>query len=82
MLEISPASDGAVETSLAAIRTVAPDAARVGNQIVVRARHVFELIPRLMDALAATGGGAADMNLRSNSLEDVFISLTGRRLRE
>jgi ABC-2 type transport system ATP-binding protein len=39
-------------------------------------------IPSLFQALADAGIGAADVTLRKPTLEDVFISLTGRGLRE
>jgi ABC-2 type transport system ATP-binding protein len=39
-------------------------------------------LPRILETLAEAGFGVGDVNLRSNTLEDVFIQLTGRRLRE
>jgi hypothetical protein len=35
-----------------------------------------------LDALHAAGQVASEINIRSNTLEDVFIQLTGRSLRE
>jgi ABC-2 type transport system ATP-binding protein len=41
-----------------------------------------EILPQLMESLRGYGIGIEDMTLRKKSLEDVFILLTGRRLRE
>lgn len=40
------------------------------------------VLPRLMESLRCAGVKIDDMTLRKKSLEDVFILLTGRRLRE
>ena len=42
----------------------------------------LDLLPRLMDVLRAAGAEADDIQLRKKTLEDVFIDLTGRSLRE
>jgi ABC-2 type transport system ATP-binding protein len=39
-------------------------------------------VPELMEAIRRTGGRASEMRIRENTLEDVFLQLTGRRLRE
>jgi hypothetical protein len=36
----------------------------------------------VLDALHAVNAHPGEVRLRANTLEDVFISLTGRRLRE
>ncbi len=43
---------------------------------------VHLLVPRLMAEMAEAGIAPDDLRVRAPSLEDVFISLTGRRLRE
>jgi ABC-2 type transport system ATP-binding protein len=43
---------------------------------------VHLLVPRLMEEMAGAGIAPDDLRVRAPSLEDVFISLTGRRLRE
>jgi ABC-2 type transport system ATP-binding protein len=48
----------------------------------LRALHAAARLPAILDALHASGLVASEMNLRANSLEDVFIQLTGRSLRE
>ena len=52
-------------------------------QIVrVRALHAAAQLPAILDLLSQNGLQAGEMSLRANTLEDVFIQLTGRRLRE
>ncbi len=48
----------------------------------VRALDVVNLLPPILEKLAAAGVQPGEVRLRENSLEDVFIRLTGRRLRE
>jgi len=39
-------------------------------------------VPDLMESIRRTGASAGEMRIRENTLEDVFLQLTGRRLRE
>ena len=48
----------------------------------VRAMHAAAKLPALLEILTQHGVQAGELSLRPNSLEDVFIQLTGRRLRE
>jgi ABC-2 type transport system ATP-binding protein len=50
--------------------------------LTVRAHSVVGLLPAILEALAGAGLEFAEVRLRENSLEDVFIQLTGRSLRE
>ncbi len=50
--------------------------------LAVRAHRVVGLLPAILEALAGAGLQSAEVRLRENTLEDVFIQLTGRRLRE
>jgi ABC-2 type transport system ATP-binding protein len=52
------------------------------RQLTVRALSAVSALPAILDALEAAGLQASDMRVRKNTLEDVFIQLTGRRLRE
>jgi ABC-2 type transport system ATP-binding protein len=52
------------------------------RQLTVRALNAVGALPAILEALEARGLQASDMRLRKNTLEDVFIQLTGRRLRE
>lgn len=50
--------------------------------LTVRGRGTIERLPDLLQALRAAGVQTSDVRMRANTLEDVFLSLTGRRLRE
>ena len=52
------------------------------GSLVVRALDVVCLLAEITGALSRTGIIPGEVRLRQNTLEDVFISLTGRRLRE
>ena len=53
-----------------------------GARLHVRALDVVNLIPLILEKLAGAGVQSEEVRLRENTLEDVFIRLTGRRLRE
>jgi ABC-2 type transport system ATP-binding protein len=49
--------------------------------LTVRALDAVGALPALLDALEGAGVHAAEVRVRENTLEDVFIQLTGRSLR-
>jgi ABC-2 type transport system ATP-binding protein len=53
-----------------------------GGTLRVRALDIVNLLPAILEKLAAEGMQPSGVRLRENTLEDVFIQLTGRRLRE
>lgn len=50
--------------------------------INLRALDAVGKLPKIMEYIEKTGERMADLSLRQNTLEDVFIDLTGTRLRE
>jgi ABC-2 type transport system ATP-binding protein len=52
------------------------------NTLILRALDIVQLLPALMESLELAGLLPGEIRLRENTLEDVFIQLTGRRLRE
>jgi len=50
--------------------------------LTLRALDLVNLLPTILEALSAAGIHPGEVRLRANSLEDVFIQLTGRKLRE
>ncbi|MBA7559469.1 Linearmycin resistance ATP-binding protein LnrL [subsurface metagenome] len=54
----------------------------IGGKIVVRALDAASKFPEIFTSLKSMGADVLDVSLRRNSLEDVFITLTGRGLRE
>ena len=58
------------------------DVSVVNHTLAVRGRGLVERLSELLQALAAAGVQTSNVRLRVSTLEDVFLSLTGRRLRE
>jgi ABC-2 type transport system ATP-binding protein len=54
----------------------------VGTTLVIRTPAAVEQVALIVETLKKAGFQPGEVRLRSNSLEDVFIALTGRRLRE
>lgn len=52
------------------------------NKLVFRSKAIIEKIPAILEMLRQMKTEILTMNLSENTLEDVFISLTGRKLRE
>jgi ABC-2 type transport system ATP-binding protein len=50
--------------------------------LTVRALNTANLLPPILEALASAGVQPSEIRLRANTLEDVFLQLTGRTLRE
>jgi ABC-2 type transport system ATP-binding protein len=81
VLEIELES-GSGELAVQAIAAIAPGASAADHTLVIRAHGVVGLIPAILEALHEAAVRPGEVRLRANTLEDVFISLTGRRLRE
>ncbi len=61
----------------------APLASRFRNdKIMLRGKNIADKLPMIINAIQHAGGQVGEVHLRANTLEDVFIALTGRRLRE
>ncbi|MBU3902512.1 MAG: ABC transporter ATP-binding protein [Candidatus Thermoplasmatota archaeon] len=58
------------------------EAKEIRGRIVVRALDAVNKIPKIIDRIEGLNTTIADVSIRRNTLEDVFISLTGRGLRE
>jgi ABC-2 type transport system ATP-binding protein len=81
VLEIET-GEGSIGSALFAMSKIAPQVTSTNHTLVIRARGVVELLPAILDALHSVNARPGEVRLRANTLEDVFISLTGRRLRE
>ncbi len=82
VLEIHVKGDGdAVRSALAGLSgEVTLDGA--ASMLHIRALNAASLIPVVIERLHDAGVGCGEVRLRQNTLEDVFIQLTGRKLRE
>lgn len=54
----------------------------VNSHIIISCETIFELLPEILKTLKDNSLKISEIKLRENSLEDIFINLTGRRLRE
>jgi ABC-2 type transport system ATP-binding protein len=72
----------AAERAVTAVSPITPQVSTTNHTLVIRARGVVEMLPAILDALRGADAHPGEVRLRANTLEDVFISLTGRRLRE
>jgi ABC-2 type transport system ATP-binding protein len=81
VLEIEMEQD-AIGRARSAVSQITSQVSSTNHSLVIRARGVVELLPALMDALRAVAAHPGEVRLRTTTLEDVFVSLTGRRLRE
>jgi ABC-2 type transport system ATP-binding protein len=71
-----------LERARQTVESITPDVQLANHALVIRARGVIERLPAVLDALRTTDCAPAEVRLRESTLEDVFIALTGRRLRE
>ena len=53
-----------------------------GNEVLVRGLDLARRFPQVMAEVERSGAKVEDVRYRQNTLEDVFISLTGRGLRD
>jgi ABC-2 type transport system ATP-binding protein len=71
-----------VELARQAVAGLAPIVSTRDQTLLIRSKAVAEILPAVLEALRRAGACPGEVRLRPNSLEDVFIHLTGRRLRE
>jgi ABC-2 type transport system ATP-binding protein len=84
VLEITiQATEGStLQEAADAMRAFIPQVSLSGSTILIRERNAIEMIPFITEKLHARGLTCTEIKMRANTLEDVFIQLTGRRLRE
>lgn len=58
------------------------DVSQMDGIITFRAKSIVEKLPDIIETIQNAGGEIGEVHLRANTLEDVFIALTGRRLRQ
>lgn len=52
------------------------------GRLIMRGADIIQILPNLIEGIETAGLEPGEIRLRENTLEDVFIQLTGRRLRE
>jgi ABC-2 type transport system ATP-binding protein len=81
-VELNGGGQMGVEWICAHLSEIAPTAQMLGHTLVVRVAGAVHLLPAILERLAQIGIQPGEVRLRQNTLEDVFIAMTGRRLRE
>jgi len=56
--------------------------AELDGKISIKALNAINKLPKIMESIEKTDSTVVDMSIRQNTLEDVFIHLTGTSLRE
>lgn len=74
--------NSAVERAAAMLRDKELRINVTGEKMTIRARKLIEQIHNIYKILESENIQVSEMSMRENTLEDVFIHLTGRRLRE
>ena len=75
-------SDHSLQLTLDRLRQISPDIHLSEDSLLFRERNAIELIPRITACLQEGSIAISEIKMRANTLEDVFIQLTGKRLRE
>jgi ABC-2 type transport system ATP-binding protein len=78
-IELNNETIGAASSAVASI---APQVSTSNHTLLIRAGGVVELLPAILETLRTVNASPGEIRLRANSLEDVFLALTGKRLRE
>ena len=69
------------DTILKSIQPICESVKINEDHLILKAPHLVGLLPQITAKLTELGVTAREVTLRENTLEDVFIHLTGRRLR-
>jgi ABC-2 type transport system ATP-binding protein len=77
-LEIS----GDLGAALNAAREILPGVSLSNHSLVARGHGLIEKLPALLEKYRVANISYKEIKLRENTLEDVFLTLTGRKLRE
>jgi ABC-2 type transport system ATP-binding protein len=82
VLDIELASSADLETASALLSKSTLTVSTVNHTLTVRGMGLIDQLGTMLESLRSAGVTLGDVRLRTNTLEDVFLSLTGRRLRE
>ncbi|OIP36304.1 MAG: hypothetical protein AUK47_15305 [Deltaproteobacteria bacterium CG2_30_63_29] len=75
-------SEGALAKGGEALKGMVDDLQVLGEHLTLRAQSMVEKLAGILELLRGVDLTPKEVKLRENTLEDVFIGLTGRRLRE
>ena len=81
-IELDSEPQDKTELLLSKIKDLSEDVSNVGRKLIIKAKNVINLISQITAAINKNGFKITEMTVRENTLEDVFIHLTGRKLRQ
>jgi ABC-2 type transport system ATP-binding protein len=73
---------GDMESALMLAREILPNVSATNHTLVARGHGLIEKLPFLLEKFRVASILQKEIKLRENTLEDVFLTLTGRKLRE
>jgi ABC-2 type transport system ATP-binding protein len=75
-------TDHNLQLALERLKQISPNIQLGEDSFLLRERNAIELIPQITVCLQEESVAISEIKMRANTLEDVFIQLTGKRLRE
>lgn len=82
VLEIVTESTSAIEPFIGKVSSVIGNVLRNNGSILIQHPGIIEHLPQIKHMADSVGLVISELKLRENTLEDVFIHLTGRNLRQ
>lgn len=81
-IQLRAAGSNQFEKAVETLSKIYDQVALRGTTLTIKSRNLIELLPDITRKIERDGFKIDEITLRENTLEDVFISLTGRKLRE
>ncbi|MFC2100310.1 ABC transporter ATP-binding protein [Bacteroidota bacterium] len=81
-IELNLHDDQSISAAFETIKKIIPQITQTQNSLILKSRNVVEKIQDITASLEQKNYKIDQIHLRENTLEDVFIHLTGRRLRQ
>ncbi len=81
-IQLRAAGSEQFEKAVETLSKIYDQVALRGTTLTINSRNLIELLPDITQKIERDGFKIDEITLRENTLEDVFISLTGRKLRE
>ncbi|MFC1734054.1 ABC transporter ATP-binding protein, partial [candidate division KSB1 bacterium] len=81
-IELNLHDDQSISAAYEMIKKIIPQITQTQNSLILKSRNIVEKIQGITASLEQKNYKIDQIHLRENTLEDVFIHLTGRRLRQ
>jgi ABC-2 type transport system ATP-binding protein len=81
-VDLAAPEPGAARRAVDSLRDISERINVTGNTLMIQARNLAPRVPEITTKVTSFGLQITAVTLRENTLEDVFIHLTGRKLRQ